>query len=341
MKGFNKHNLSRDIPAQIRLEVRRRSKFACVLCRCGFYQYEHIVPFKDVDRHEVDNICCLCASCHDAVTRGRLSKEAVKLAYERVSQMSDAETPPPNGPIDFHDGNAEIVIGGLLYSPVVQTLVRYHGEDVMRVVPGKRNGEPGRISAYFADENGSVVLRLKENEWIGSLENWDIETIGSRLKIRREKEGISLQLRLEPPGRIVIERLDMRVGNGHLLATEETYAIGRYVNEHLVHWVYANIAVRASSSLGAVIEFVHPDQLEARDGLFRGTCAELSTSNRAIVMNANAGILIKPLGIAIASLTGTFDVHEVATGQRELKDMRRIVKNHPNKVGQFIGTGNI
>ena len=40
----NRHGLSRHIPASVTREVRQRSKFGCVMCRIGFYEYEHINP---------------------------------------------------------------------------------------------------------------------------------------------------------------------------------------------------------------------------------------------------------------------------------------------------------
>lgn len=67
----NKHGFSRYIPQETKLEIRRRSKFGCVVCRCAFYQYEHIIPeYHDADEHNPDNMCLLCGHCHDKVTRG-------------------------------------------------------------------------------------------------------------------------------------------------------------------------------------------------------------------------------------------------------------------------------
>ena len=85
MAEVNQHGLSRYIPADVRRDVRHRSKFGCVVCRRGFYQYEHIdPPFEDAESHDPDHICCLCGSCHDSVTRGHLSKAMVIAAYRKV-----------------------------------------------------------------------------------------------------------------------------------------------------------------------------------------------------------------------------------------------------------------
>ncbi len=342
MAEVNQHGLSRYIPADIRRDVRQRSKFGCVVCRCGFYQYEHIdPPFENAMRHDPERICCLCGSCHYSVTRGQLSKEFVMASYRKIQAQQQSEVSPPFGPLDFHDGSAELMIGGLLYSPAVQTVLRYHGQDLIRVVPG-RQGELGMISAVFTDESGCDVLRLVENEWVGSLDNWDIEVVGQRLKVRRKHGEISLQLRLDPPGRIVVERLDMCVTDGHVLATEQTYAVGRHITDGTVHWIHASVKIGRSSPLGAAIEFTDVQTLENRDVLLQGTGQELATADRRIVVSSNAGVMVKPIGIVIASLCGGFAVTgDVAIGNQRLDKMRRVILSHPEELCRFISTGKV
>lgn len=338
----NKFGLSRYIPSNIRLEIRKRSKFGCVICRCGFYQYEHIDPtFENAKEHNPDNICCLCGTCHDLVTRGAISKQAIIKAYESISNTPSVKVVPPEGPLDFHEGRVELIIGGLFYSPAVNTLLRYHGINIIQLFPSKTQDEPGKISAIFTDDDGNGVLWLEENAWIGSLESWDIEVRGNRLTVRKNQARIVLQLRLDPPGRIVIERLDMRIFDGHILATEKTYAVGRYLSNGNLHWTHADIKIRKSSHIGAAIEFTIPELLEKRDKLLKNTGADLSTDGRVIVINANAGILVKPLGIAIASLCGSFDLAQIACGIQSLAEMRRVIISHPTDVCSFISTGEL
>ena len=119
----NRHGLARSIPDRIKREVRKRSKFGCVLCRCAFYEYEHIdPPFEHATSHDPSKICCLCSSCHSAVTRGQRSKQSVAAAYATIQSASAENVPPPVGPLDFYGGGAELRIGGLHYSPLVQTV---------------------------------------------------------------------------------------------------------------------------------------------------------------------------------------------------------------------------
>jgi hypothetical protein len=148
----NKFGLSRYIPAHVKREIRRRSRFGCVICRRGFYEYEHIdPPFEQAEKYDPDRMCCLCGSCHKGVTLRQISKEFVFAAYRRIASTPINRVQPPSGPLDFHTGTAELSIGRLLYSPAVQTVLRYDGDDVIRVIPSKNLMEPGSISARFTD----------------------------------------------------------------------------------------------------------------------------------------------------------------------------------------------
>ncbi len=200
MADTNTHGLSRHIPTEIKRQVRRRSRFGCVVCRRGFYQYEHIDPlFEDAREHDPARICCLCGGCHDDVTRGRISKALVAVRYTEVQQSSPESVQPPIGPLDFHDGRAELAIGRLLYSPAVESVLQYHGRNIIRVQPSKRLDEPGKITASFTDHRGEEILRLEENEWVGSLNAWDIDVVGPKLTVRHAGGSVALQLRLDPP----------------------------------------------------------------------------------------------------------------------------------------------
>ncbi len=341
MSNPNKFGLSRHIPAEIRRQVRRNSKFGCVLCRKGFYQYEHIDPtFDEAKEHLADAICCLCGGCHDAVTRGQVSKAAVKAAYAETTSATTDQIGPPIGPLDFHDGSAELKIGGLLYSQAVNTILKYHGKNIIRVIPGAQK-EPGKISATFTNDAGEPILELRENEWLGSLESWDVEIVGARITVRSARGRVAFQMRLDPPGRIVLEVLDMRIGDAHVIATENTHAVGRYVSSDKAIWLHASIRITKSSSLGAAIEYTEPHTLEERQAQFGRAGQELATNDGNIVMNSVVGVYCKPAGIVISSLCGAFQLGQFACGIREISDVRRVVKANPGQLGKFIGTGKL
>lgn len=336
----NKYGLRRKIPAAVAREIRKRSKFGCVICRSGFYQYEHIFPaFEDAEVHDPANICCLCGSCHDAVTRGRRSKASVMDAYKMIQESPIEKIGKPVGPLDFYGDNAALSIGGLRYNPIVPTVLRYRGQNVIRVVPGSGD-TPGTISAIFTDESGMQVLKLIENAWEGSIKNWDIDVVGSRITVRRAAGVVALRLRLEPPGVIVIEYLDMRLGDFHIIASEKSYAVGRYLpNENAIAWLYAELTITRSSGSGAVIELTDPHDLLMRDQAMRELGQRIESTDETIVFSSESGCLWIPAGIAIASGCGAFRLYRFAAGIRSLDGVRQMVKKTPRDLMQYLGTG--
>ena len=89
----NQYGLSIKRPAGVERQVRKNSKFGCVVCRSAFYQYEHIDPvFADAREHNPDHMCLLCGGCHHKVTIGHLSKSSVARHYEAARA---GEVDPP------------------------------------------------------------------------------------------------------------------------------------------------------------------------------------------------------------------------------------------------------
>jgi len=72
-------SLSRDIADEVKRIVRRKCGFGCVVCGSIIYTYHHFEPeFSKASFHDPSGIILLCASCHDKVHRGFLSKETIK-----------------------------------------------------------------------------------------------------------------------------------------------------------------------------------------------------------------------------------------------------------------------
>ena len=340
---FNRHGLSRSILDPIKRFVRQRSKFGCVVCRAGIYDYEHIEPeFRDATTHDPDGICCLCSSCHTKVTRRQYSKAYVKEKYKEVEAADVAVVPSPYDQLDFHEGKAELKIGGISYDPGVSSVVNYHGQEIFSISPS--NGvETAGISALFLDNDGNKTLRIQDNVWQGAMEAWDTEVVGPRIKVRKKKGMFAVVLRLEPPGRIVVERLDMRIGNAHILVSETSYAVGRYNDKKDIYWFHATMAHMGQPMAGAsAIEFLTDYEAEWRDQQWkdRRTGMRMATPNDQLVIQTGLGVANKPLGIIIGAKCLHFGFGQLASGgPRNLGKMRQLVFNAPDKVAEYIGTG--
>ena len=258
-------------------------------------------------------------------------------AYEAIQAKPLEEVGRPIGPLDFYGGNAELSIGGLRYSPFVSTVLRYHGEDIIKVFPGDHE-TPGAISALFTDDSGVAVLRLTENIWEGSTSNWDIEVVGPRITVRNRAGSIPLRLRLDPPGVIVVERLDMRIGDSHLLVSESAYAAGRYLSEEEILWVHASVGISHTTSDGVAIEFAMPEELMARHQSVVGRPC-LASMGSMIVLGAGVGCLYVPIGLSVASRCGGFHLYGYSAGVRPLDGVRRMVSKDSRALMRYLGTG--
>lgn len=337
----NAQGLSRNIPTSTKRAIRRKSKFGCVICRCGFYDYHHIAPsYRDAKDHNPDFICCLCPTCHSAVTRGTLSNETVLAKYKEINAMSSNEAPHPVGPLDFHFGDAQLQFGGLHFHPAVNTILRYHGDDVIKTKPGS-DGQPGSISAVFTDDAGHVTLRLEENQWIGDLSQWDVTVTGNRIEVLSRASHTSLRLRLEPPGKVVVEHIDMRYEDIHILANETTFAVGRYLDDETIRWTSCKFSIHKSRPSGAVIDVMSFEDIELHDKATTAGIGGMTTANRELVIDANAGFVVKSIGVSFASLCGGFDAYSLPSlGIRPLPSIRHVIFKRPQSLLRYIGTGN-
>ncbi len=226
MPKRNKFGLSRHIPEKIQREIRRRSKNGCVVCRRGIFDYEHINPeFAEAKVHDPERICLLCGACHTKVTRGLLTKETVLTKYLELQNSSVQE---PHEFFDFVGENPKLLIGGFIAVATPENLLEIDGTPIFRLL-GKSGEEPAGINAIFSDDRGHQIFSIAGNRWEGPSVMYDLDTAGPVFEVRLPDGNVSLRLRYRQPDSISVERIDMRHGEWHLLASEHDLAIGRYV----------------------------------------------------------------------------------------------------------------
>lgn len=205
----NRFGLSRTIPPDVKLQVRKACGFGCVICGTGIVDYEHVDPeFKDAKTHDPKCIALLCPGCHAMVTRKQWSKARVKLAMRSPKCLQDGAT---RQFFDFCEGPPVLKMGEtVLYG--AETFIHFKGLDLLSVLPPEEDGGPFRISGVFSDSTGQVSLVIEENEWSASSSLWDVEVVGPRITIREGERNITLVLRVDPPNLLCVERLNMYIG---------------------------------------------------------------------------------------------------------------------------------
>jgi hypothetical protein len=110
----------------------------------------------------------------------------------------------------FDVGNHDLAVAlGTATWINTRVIIEALGEPLLILEPPEDVAGPLRLSGQFYDSKGQEIFKIVQNEWRGSVENWDIEVRGPRIIIRRAARDIALQIRTEPPGKLTIERIDM------------------------------------------------------------------------------------------------------------------------------------
>ena len=168
-------------------------------------------------------------------------------------------------------------------------------------------------------------MQLIDNKLIGNIDCWDIVSTGRRLTVKNKSGLTTLRLRLEPPGRIAIEKLDMRYRHMHIIATEHAFAVGRYISTSFAVWMHACVRMKGNSPLGRAIEMMDPETLYCRAQDFYRTF-NISGDVSSGGICSTLGAYCIPLGICIGG--GAEEIHmQNLTVFQEMRpdEMRRMV----------------
>jgi hypothetical protein len=297
----NKHGLSRNIPTDVKREVRRHSKFGCVICRQLICDYEHIdPPFAEASAHEVDKICLLCPTHHSEVTTGLLSKDQVNEAYERV--RTDYSIKPPFYEMQLTGQKLALGIGDSLfeYIPDQSSIINIDGEDLLHV-KYERDPITGSVfpspSARLYDQNGDKLLEIEDNEILFSKTVHDIKTHASIISVYTANSEYGVELIINPPSRVKLQRLHMLFKGIELLFD-------------------GNFAVRIPHQTGVVLEVGMPG-LEAKGANaavhYSSAPADLHTSSALFV--GGVGATIPGTGLTFAKGAGSMNIKRIYVSQ--------------------------
>jgi hypothetical protein len=129
----NRHGLGRTISEPIKREIRQKSKFGCVVCRCGIYEYEHIIPeYSDAEKHDPENMCLLCGQCHNKVTKGVLSKQTVEAHYKSIQRNHKVSSPWES--FDIASNRIVVKIGNCRFDGAKE-LIRFGNKVLLALEP--------------------------------------------------------------------------------------------------------------------------------------------------------------------------------------------------------------
>ena len=216
----NQFGLDRNIPAAIKREIRQKCGFGCVICCSSIWEYEHIdPPFAQATRHDPNAMALLCPGCHKKVTSRLMSKDTVQ------RKRRDPCTSRTGYARDFFDIGE--TMPSLTFAGVqVQNCsvpIMVNNEALFEVKEGEEPGAPFRLSGNFYNSNGELSLQIVDNEWRVMTEaNWDVDVVGPKITIRESPNHVSLRLIADPPHGLIVDRMNMQVGNYRFIGNRNT-----------------------------------------------------------------------------------------------------------------------
>ena len=220
MTTINKHGLSRTIPEPVKLEVRQRCGFGCVVCASPIVEYEHVIPtYADAKEHSPNAIALLCPTCHAKVTKRLYSKEKIIKAMESPAALQKGTVADI---LDFSDRHPTIIFGGATFESCTVPIM-FQNEPLLTI---EKENNAFLISGKFYDSQGIVNLELIKNEWVCSARHWDVQVVGPRITIIEKRKGPRLIIKVDAPERLIVERLDMLVKGTRIVGDEHKLRVG-------------------------------------------------------------------------------------------------------------------
>ena len=217
------------IPLPMQRAVRQRCGFGCVICGQPLYEYHHMTPFAEVQRHTQDNLTLLCDSHHREATNGLLTPEKIAESNRTPRNVKVGVSSP--FALHFSGSEFEVNIGGCVFTGGVR-----HQDGGISFVPisvddhdfvSFRIDNDGRmfVNASILDECNLPLLEIAENALVYRADIWDIEFRGTKLALRQAPREIFLEIEFNPPNGIRLLRGRLLCNGVEILIHPERYFI--------------------------------------------------------------------------------------------------------------------
>lgn len=195
-----------NIPESVKRQIRQRCGFGCVICGLPLYEYEHIVEWASVKRHDPNEMTLLCPTHHAEKTRGLLPVAEVNSANQDPFNYRSGR--PEAFPLRYSGDSCLVSMGGGTWrqdftQDATVPLLVIRGCSVIEV---KRQDERLLLSLRIYSKQGKLLLQIAENELTFSASSWDVELVGRKLTIRGGVRDILAQIEFRTPDEIVITR---------------------------------------------------------------------------------------------------------------------------------------
>lgn len=195
------------IKSEIKRAVRQRCGFGCIICGCPIYEYDHIIEWSKTRHHREDELTLLCSKHHTEKTNKILPTEEVIKANRSPYNIS-AELSAPQK-LYYSGRKFKLKIGdsvssftgladGQVFSPFAI--------DGKPVISFTNDGGNILLNVEIRNDRKKTVLKVENSELVYTTDLWDIDWVGQTLTIRDGLREVILEMTLDPPDTISINR---------------------------------------------------------------------------------------------------------------------------------------
>jgi hypothetical protein len=178
--------------------------------------------FEDAREHDPTKITLLCGSHQLESSKRLLSLETIQRwdASPITKQRGYA-----NHLFDLGGKIPSIDLKSVGFPSPTGRLLTIQDEIFLKVSPPELHSRLWRLSARFHDEDGTLVCSIIDNELEVLNENFDVEQTGARFTVRSGERRIVADFRIEPPGLLVVDRMNCKVGPSMFRITPDEFHI--------------------------------------------------------------------------------------------------------------------
>ena len=158
-------------------EVRQRCGFGCVICGSPLYEYDHLIPWSDVQEHEPENLVLLCPQHHAEKTKGFLTLEALESANDNPRNRETGESYPFG--LRYEGMHCEALIGGMqhVWPDMFEGLITIPLLiDDTPVVGFRAEDDRLLLTVQLFNADNELLVQVVDNELVFSAEQWDVES---------------------------------------------------------------------------------------------------------------------------------------------------------------------
>lgn len=258
-------NARKNIPESIKLKVRQKCNFGCIICRNPIYDYEHFKEYSLCKTHEEDNIFLLCPNCHR--NKGRLySRDEITRRLTTVM-----EQPAKGGVLNFDWVWFELA--GNSFPAFTKLGVSINVLNRLVISIQKKSGST-TINVLIKNEEGKVLLEIIDSEIIRIGNSWDIRHTVGKIVFRNKPRALDWSFSYNADSGMIGILGSLKIDSELTLNFKDS---GIYINNHLL--VRRSIV---NFSIGHAFYVV--DSSDISRGLF---CGHSAVSNMSL---ENVGI---------------------------------------------------